>query len=354
MSKPKSKGQKILIATLVALTGLSLATVSGVVIAYNAFFERHERPNYLTYPGIYNIDRISSLERTTLSIKSGKNKLVAYLYECNNPIGLVCFSHGFHAGADDYIPIYKYLVEHNFSVLCYNMTGTFESEGDSCVGMNQALVDLDNVINYINNDEKLSNLPLFTMGHSLGGYAAGSVLSLHDNIKACALIAPMCNASTMMVDVAKEYVGDFALAQAPIFSAYQSLLFKKYVNYDVIQGINKRDIPIFIAHGVSDKIISYDKNSVMAKKDEITNPNVEFYTTSGYNGDHNNIWHSIPSAIYQNEVSLSFKALQKEKGDKLSKEDLELFSSKLNHDLYSEVNTTLLDKIIETFIKGLE
>ena len=52
-----------------------------------------------------------------------------------------------------------------------------------------------------------------------------------------------------------------------------------------VDGINNTDIPILIIHGTKDEIIPFDGSSIIAHKDEITNPNVEYrvYDKDGKN-----------------------------------------------------------------------
>jgi hypothetical protein len=154
--------------------------------------------------------------------------------------------------------------------------------------------------------------------------------------------------------MAKEYVGKLADTAKPIFTAYQKLLFKNYVKYNGVMGINSVDIPVLIAQGVDDKTITYDGQSVMAHKEEITNPNVRYYVGYGEQGDHNNIWHSVRAANYQKEVESQLKKLQIEKGGKLTDDEKREFYKSVDHTLYSEVNEELMEQIVAMFDKTYE
>ena len=350
-----SKKQKIIAAIIASLTGVSGMSVTAAVFAYDAFFPRYERPDYRVYPGQYCIERMPSLAgRKELWINSSEARIKAYYYEATNPKGLVVFAHGIHAGADEYLPIYEYLLNHGYSVMAHNVTGTYESEGESTIGMCQSLVDVDHVIDYIQKNPLYMDMPLFTMGHSWGGYAATSVLALKKNIKATAAIAPMNNGATIMMEKSEQYAGKVSQLPKPVFSAYQKALFGKYVNYNGVVGINSVDIPVLIAQGIDDTVITYDGQSITAKKDEITNPNVRYYIGKGVHGDHNNIWHSKQSALYQMEVKSEIKLLEMKKGDKLTTEELASYYETVDHALYSQVNVELMEKVVETFDSALK
>ncbi len=348
-----AKKKKIVAAVLASLTGISGATVSSVVIAYDAVFPRYERPDYALYPGQYCIERVPGLERKEIWITSGDNQLKAYVYTAKKSKGLVVFAHGIRAGADEYLPIIHYMVKHGYSVLAHNTTGTYESGGDSTVGMCQSLVDIDNVIRYVQSRPEYKNMPLFTMGHSWGGYAASAVLSLKGGIKACAVIAPMRNGATMMLEKGEQYAGKIAKAATPVFTVYQKMLFDKYSDYDAIRGINSSGIPVLVAQGIDDQTITFDGQSITAKMHEITNPNVVYYFGRGLQGDHNNIWHSEAAACYQLKVASDLKLLAFQKGRELTYEEKAAYYQTVDHALYSEVNEDLMKEIVALFDRAL-
>ncbi len=349
MAKP-SKKAKIIATVLASLTGFTGASVGAGILAYDSFFPRYERPDYNVTAGQYCYERVSDvLQREEFFYKSKESELKGYYYKSEQNKGLVVVSHGFHAGADDYIPLIAYMVKNGYNVFAYDVNGTYDSKGESVVGMCQSLVDLDCTLNYIKKTELYASQPLFLIGHSWGGYAVTAVLEFHKEVKGCAAIAPMNNGFTIMLEKGKQYAGPLALVPVPIFTTYQRVLFKKYANSSGVKGINSTDIPVVIAHGVDDKIISYTEQSVISHKKEITNPNVIYYDGLGVHGDHNNIWHSKESALYQQEVASKLKLLKIQKGKDLTYEEKVEFYKSVDHALYSEVNVQLIDLIISTF-----
>ena len=276
-----------------------------------------------------------------------------YYYPSAQSKGIVVVAHGYHAGADDYIPLIEYMVNNHYSVFTYDMTGTYDSEGDNLVGWCQSLVDIDYALQYISRTEPYSSQPLFLIGHSWGGYAVTSVLSIHKNIRACVGIAPMNNGSTIMMEKGEQYVGKIANMPKPIISVYQKLLFKDYVQYNGVKGINSVDIPILIAQGIEDTTITYGEQSIMAHKNEITNPNVRYYEGLGLQGGHDSVWHSVDSIVYQNEVKSQLKKLELQKKDQLTVEEQREFYKLVDHALYSQINQQLMEQIIDMFNEAL-
>ncbi len=350
----KKRIRKIALIVAASLTGISTAAVASTVVAYDAFFPRYERPDYALYPGMYCYERYEgSLLREALFLPSGEISLAAYYYPVLNAKGLAVLVHGMRAGADDYLPLIEALVEGGYAVFTYDVTGNYSSGGESGVGMCQQLKDLDFVLDYLSASERFSGMPKVVIGHSWGGYAAASVLALHSEVKACALIAPMYNGSTMMIEKSEQYAGKLAYTAKPIFDVYQKYLFGEYTKYNAVIGINARDIPVFIAQGIDDTVITPDGQSVTAHLDEITNPNVTVYYGTGSQGTHTGIWHSREAEEYVRTVESELKLLAFRKGDRLTDEEKAAFYQTVDHRLYSEVNTELVHLILDTFDKGL-
>ena len=345
---PKTK--KVIAAVLASMTGVSAMMVASAVVAYDSVFVRYERPDYALRPGEYCYDRVKHrLKREEFYYQTKTSQLKGYYYPTGTAKGLVVVAHGFHAGADDYLPMIEFFVNNGYNVFSYDCTGTYDSKGDSIIGMCQSLVDLDGTLEYIKATPPYSEQPLFLIGHSWGGYAVSSVLALQKDIRACACIAPMNTGYTMMQEKGEQYVGKVSNVAKPVFSVYQKILFKDYVNYNGAKGISSVDIPVVVAQGIDDTTITYDKLSVTAYKKDITNPNVIYYEGYGLQGDHNNIWHSIDSAVYQSRVASGLKKLEMEKGEKLTDDEKKEYYASVDHGLYSQINRELFDLILQTF-----
>ncbi|MBR6773356.1 MAG: alpha/beta hydrolase [Clostridia bacterium] len=355
-SAPANKKRARTVAVVLsALTGVSAMFVASNIIAYDSFFARFPRPDYDITPGLISYERIAhALPRETLTFRSGDNDLCAYYYPAKSSKGLVMVAHGFRAGADDYLPIIKKFVDSGFSVFAHDNTGTYGSDGDTMIGMCQPLVDLDNAIKFVKSSPKFSDQPLFLWGHSLGGYAVNSVLALHDGINACATVASVNSGYNIMSQKATQYAGAIAQMGKPVFNAYQRVLFGDYVNYDALKGINSTSIPVVIAHGKTDSIITYGEQSAISKRALITNPNVIYYETDGEQGGHNEIMHSLSALNYRKEIQARLTQLKEQNGGELTREQMIEFNETVDHVLYSFVNDELMDLIIKTFNSTLK
>ena len=218
-------------------------------------------------------------------------------------------------------------------------------------------MNLDHALTYIKKDRQLSQYKLYLFGHSWGGYAATSVLSLHKNICGCAAVAPFNSGYTLFVEKGEEYasaikkeslIGGFP---KEFLDTYQVLLFKNYTKLDGVKGINSTDIPVFIAHGTRDFVISFNHQSVISHKDEIRRENVTYYVGTGTQAGHNTILHSQRAVAYQKQVEKDLKRLKKEYDRELTQEEKAEFCKGVDHALYSEVNEELMQAIVDMFNK---
>ena len=351
-----SKKSKRIVATIALLSGLSTATIFAAKEIYDSCFARYEKKELYTIYGEFDYARMENkLDRQLFHFYSDKVKLQGYFYPAEKSKGVVVVSHGMHAGADDYLPFIRYFVQNNYSVFAYDCKGTYASEGDSTVGMVTPLVDLDHALDFIEGDSYLSKQPLFLFGHSWGGYAVTSVLALHGNIKACAAVAPFNSGYTLICEKGEQYAGPLVGGLPKIFlDTYQKILFKNYTKYDAVKGINSTDIPVLIAHGDKDSVISFNGQSVISHREEIRKNNVFYYVGTGEQAGHNTILHSKHAIAYQEKVKNDLKNLKKEKEGDLTKEELVAFCKGVDHTLYSEVNEDLMGEIVDMFNKVLK
>ena len=353
-SKTKNKGEgikkKALIASVVALTGLSAAAVVGAKFSYDAVFGRYDRPNYALTAGVCCFPRVKpGLDRELRSFYSDGVRLQGYYYPAKAKKGLTVVCHGIHSGADDYLPIVEYMVNAGYSVFSFDYKGTYDSDGGSTVGMCESLVDLDHALDYIESCREFDNLPITLIGHSWGGYAVASVLPLHKRVVSCATIAAPNSGYTLILEKGEQYGGQLASKGIPevFLNVYQKILFGKYTQFDAVKGINSTNIPVLVAHGDKDNVIDIGRQAIFAHKSEIRQGNVQYYCATGVQGGHNTIWHSKTSANYQSALQSEMKSVKKSKS--MPDEQKIAFFDGIDHRLYSEVNAELFEKIVEMF-----
>ncbi len=235
----KMRNKKKLIISIVVIgifILLNIILFCGVWIAHSVVFKRVDYDSYDSKHNLLYSDlNCEQYPRKELKIQSGKNLLTAYLYGKNNTNGLIVVSPG-HTDAND-IKLYEiiFFVDNGWQVLCYDYTGSYTSQGENLVGYNQSVHDLNNVLNYIENEETLKDIPVVLFGHSLGAYASAAVLQ-----------------------------------------------YGKEQNLSAIDGINSVNIPILVISGSND-IFYGGESPIYKKRNKITNSNCSFILKSEKN-----------------------------------------------------------------------
>jgi len=358
-SSERIKNDTKTIAGMLLSTGLKIGTILGAKAAYDSFFKRYEKRAINTIFGEFDYSRVADrLPRTTFFFPSSQWKLQGYFYPCHNAKGMVVVCHGMHAGADDYIPFIEFFVRGGYAVFTYDCQGTYASEGNSTVGMCTPLVNLDHALTYIENDKQLSKYPLFLFGHSWGVYAATSVLSIHKNIRGCAAVAPFNSGYTLLAEKGEQYMSPFSDMfrldfPEEFLNTYQTLLFRDYTKYNAVDGINSTDIPVYIAHGNRDFVISFNHQSVISHKNEIRKENVTYYIGTDAQAGHNTILHSLRAVAYQDKVEKDLKRMKDKYDRDLTQAEMTKFCNGVDHALYSEVNVEMMQAILNMFNKVL-
>lgn len=341
-------------ALLASAVGVGVATATATAITYKHLFVRCNRPDYALTPGEYCYSRVKdrlSREKFFYNIK-GK-KLCGYYYPTEKCWGIAVFCHGMRSGADDYIPLIEQLVLSGVSVFAYDCTGTYDSPGKNTVGMGQQMVDLKFTVDYLTSRTELRRLPIFLIGHSWGAYASAAVLSLVNCVSGCVAIAGMNNGTDIMVAKAKEMIGPLAFISRPVFLACQKLAFGDYVDLTAVDGINSSGASTLIAHGIGDRVVRFNGQSIIAKRKKITNPSVKYYIGKGLRSGHSDIMYSEEAIAYRMEIQSEILLREMKTGRRLSANDkAELYRS-IDHRLYSRPNRELVELIISTFREGL-
>jgi len=352
-----NSGSKTILKTI-AILGAGTLAVTGSVGLYQKIFSRYERPDYAITPGMYCYERIADrLPRRKLFYNSGDTQIAGYFYPAENAKGLVVFAHGFHAGADDYLPVFEFLVSNQYAVFAFDTKGTYDSSGDSTVGLPEALVDLDATLNYIKSQAEFRKYPLFLLGHSCGGYAVTAALNLHKDIVACASIAPMNQASMMIIEKGELYTTMVPIdlltdLPAAFLIPYHKYLFGKYAELTAVDGINGTDIPVLIAHGNRDMVVDFNQPlSVIGHSKEMRSHNVYYYVGYNEQSGHDSIWHSEDAMRYQKHIKNTLKDMSRDY--EMDYEAKKQFYAAVDHDRYSAINEELFGQILDMFNSAL-
>ncbi|MDF2685322.1 MAG: hypothetical protein K0S55_503 [Clostridia bacterium] len=312
----KNKSNNMLSILLICIaTFIILFIIGSMLIVKNVYdvnFQRNDKPDP-KFAGYISYSDVEQYKRTEVEFESGKNTLKGYIYgEDNvndNDKGLVVIVHGLGEGAESYLSETLYFADNGWRVFAFDCTGSYESEGESTVGLPQSAIDLAATLEYIKSNNTLNELPIMLYGHSWGGYAVTAILNYNYDIKAVASISGFNSPKELLLEQTKDMMGIIGYIVSP-FDIYQNLLFGEKAKVSAVDGINGKDTAVMIIHGVNDDAIAYNGASIISHKDEITNPNVIYktYSNENHNG-HNDLYLSDAAIKYINEKNAEYKEL---------------------------------------------
>ena len=252
----------------------------------NIFFQKRVKESIVCddnkfYPGLIEQEK---------RFMSGKNNLYGafFSHEGHKPYkALMIVSHGIGCSHKNYLQVIDYFTRRDYLVFAFDMTGCCLSGGDKGMdGLQRAIIDLKHAILFASSQKEAEGLPVFVFGHSWSGYASACVLNEKDvrkKVDALATLAGFNEFWGVMKDQGIKKCGKIVKLAKPF--AYVAAFFKygKYATYSGMEGINKYDGPVFVAHSTDDNTVAY-KYSIERLHDKCKNKKAIFeeYTDRGH------------------------------------------------------------------------
>jgi len=294
--------------------------------------------------------------RNSVKFHSGKALLQGYVYNASKTArGLILIAPGIEGGADSYLLETRYFVDHGWCVFAFDGTGSRESEGSGIRGLPQTKLDVRAALDYISSSKNLASYPVMLYGHSMGGYAATSVLKddKHD-ISAVVCVSGFNSPLDVMYQRAKVSLGFYANIEYPFIALYEKMLFGKDANGSAVDGINATDIPIMIVYGTADDIVPYKTTGIAAYKKLITNPDVIFEPVSApYRNTHDTMQLSQAAAKYVLEKRAELADLHTKYGSVLPTSVWDKFYKSIDRSRINEIDTGYLQMVTNFYQKSL-
>ena len=271
MAFKRKKAIKIAIICIVFHFLLSFLATKFV---YDSIFGRYDPPEC-------TISDSSLTEiMDSVSFPSGENLLSGKLFDSPGD-SLVVIVPGLRSHMGEFAPIIAELVQqYGRDVFIFDMTGCCESQGDSCLGFPQAVLDLNAALDYI--DSAYDYEDIFLVGHSRGGYAVCCVLENRSDIDAAVSINSPGSPMDAVVGSSVGTVGWIAYGNYPILYLYQAMLFDfKSASQSAADAIANSDVPVLIIQAQQDETVRWDRFSICADKDQLSGSNAEFWLIHG-------------------------------------------------------------------------
>ena len=347
------KGGKWKTVAVSATVLLAVYIVAGLIfssIMMKRAFARSDKRGYFSAYLAYE-DVKSEFPREDVTFSSGANKLTGAIYGQDDALGTVVIVHGYGGDKDTYLPQIQYFVQNDWLVFTYNGTGVNDSGGGSRVNLYQAVTDLRNALDYLD-DTKYGNLPIVLLGHSQGGYAVCSVLNHEESadVKAVVSFAGMNYAGESVYAFARQSTGALYPLLKPFIYFVDHTDFTMGAENNAVNGINKADIPVLLIQGVGDDTVTPDI-AITNYTGEIKNTRVEIkFLDDEWNNGHNSVFWSEEAFRYRNEVNAGLASFIAENNiETLTDNDLHNWANAIGLD---RVRINQLDKSLFDQING--
>lgn len=350
------KGSNLKRNILIAGGAAAAVFIAGSYIVISHFmkeyFGRTEQKKYSEYR---RWEDFEDFPRETVSFPSEGETLTGYIYgKSDTPQGLVVISHGLGGFSGGYINEAKYFADKGFMVFSYDNTGSGASTGDSCIGLAQSAIDLDNALNYVESNPLFDGLPICLYGHSWGGYATTAVLNYDHDITAVASLAGYNDCMEEMVYVGRKLVGPFVYAEYPFLWLSMRISFGEKMDYTAAGGINGApDTAVMIIQGDKDDFVGYDGPCIYTNRDKITNPQTRFVLLEGR--EHNDLMmdYSEERLSYMKTIDEEYNRLLEQYGGNVPDEARKQWSSGINKELTSRLDESLFEEITQFYLDAI-
>lgn len=261
--------------------------------------------------------------------------------------GLIVFSHGIFDGQLNFLPEIAYFARRGYKIFAFDNSGSHLSGGKSLRGLPQSAEDLDAALSYVT---KTNTLPLYLFGHSWGGYAVSAVHCYHlYDIRAVFVQSGFNSTSEMVLEEGSAMMGRWIYVLKAYIKLYERMKYGKAAGYTAHKGIARASAngtKFLILHSTDDKTISL-KNSVLANVDK--NENITLVTEK--HKGHNSL-DSERAIKHKAQLDALFEATYP-KNQRTNKNRRELFSEKVDKQIYYELDGKLM-KLIADFYETAE
>lgn len=254
----------ILLISLGVCIGVALLlfTVFACAVYKMVFGSRHNKNPLLKYFDYKDF----SLKVDEVTIPRKKGALRGYIYypatEKNGK--LVVFCHGMGPGQIAYTTEIAYFCKNGFTVLALDSTGCNLSDGKCTVGMYEGVKTAVSAIDFARADKRLSDMPIYLVGHSWGGFSALCACAERKVNAVVAISAPVSLVKIMYNNASAKMPKFIAGLLCPFLAVADFFKFGCKSNLNAPKLADKSGTPVLHIHGDGDKIVPL-KDSAYAK-----------------------------------------------------------------------------------------
>lgn len=350
------KSRRIIKIVLIVTGTVLVVFVAASFILINHFmkeyFNRSEQKKYSEY---LRWADFKDFPRETVTFASGSETLTGYIYGKDKPVkGLVVISHGLGGYSEGYISETKYFVDNGFMVFAYDNTGSGASTGDSCIGLVQSALDLDNALNYVEQNPVFDGLPVCLYGHSWGGFATTAVLNFDHDITAVASLAGYNDSMQEMSYVGKSLIGSFIYVEKPFIWLTLRSTFGDKMNLTAADGINRAvNTAVMIIQGDLDNFVGFDGPCIYNNRDKITRTDVKYVLLEGRKHGDLMMDYSEERMSYMEKLDQEYDKILAQYENEVPEDVKKAWNDTIDKNLTSRLNEELFSDIVDFYMEAI-
>lgn len=301
-----------------------------------------------------NEEYMAAYRSTPVEFQLNGQTLRGYVYGADDPDAFIVFRHGIFSQHCDYLALVSAMVDRGYTVFAYDALGCGISDGSSTIGMAQSALDVAAAVQYVREQGLSGDLPLVLWGHSWGGYGVAAAMDIVPDVDACITMSGFNAPVEVLADTAIARMGPIAATQRPTLWLANKLTFGNDSDRTALDGINKTSAPVLVVHGTDDTVVRYDTSAIIAERDHITNPGVEYlvFDEEGRNG-HNTYFYSEAANRYLDMVQEGLDELTAQYPDGIPDDAMAAFMADYDQHRGNVANPVLIDAIDAFITKAI-
>ena len=253
-----------------------------------------------------------------------------YYYDNYRDDKIVLFCHGMGPGHVSYLADIDALARRGYKVLTLDYRGCGESKGEYLGSLNAPTRDVMDLLAYLKLDK-----PIVIVGHSLGGFTALKVASLHSDITKVVALAPIVTIRPMVYNASKsKFITHFILK-------YERKIEKEYDKIDLPEYLKTTTDDILFIQSIDDQMVPYETSLKVAE--DAHNSHIQ---TIRLNNRKHNPNYTEAAINYMNEVFGGYTRLAKYKKIQSDEERTAYFKD-VSLNKLTEQDEELFDRIAD-------
>lgn len=271
----------------------------------------------------YSADDFPGLHKDEYSfVASAGHKMKGYLYHYDQLISgrLVIFDHGFGGGHRSYMKEIELLCRQGYLVLAYDHTGCMESGGKTPNGLAQSLCDLNDCINSVKKDSRLSGLDISVIGHSWGGYACLNIAALHPEVSHIVVISGFVSVE---MAINSFFAGPLKIYRKAILQLEKETN-PDFIGYNAVETLSQTTAKVLLIYSDDDRLCRMNPHYTLLKSGLEGKKNIHFLPVSGKGHNPN---YTADAVKYLGEYSTAVRRKTKKKELETEKQKADFVAS---------------------------